>query len=86
LRGWSCLASAASASPDYDGCELRFIAELSGEQSWIDAFNSGKDVHSMCAEIMYGQRWKDAADEGCAYYAKSAKCKCMKGYSCVENV
>lgn len=61
---------------DYDGCELRIIAELSGEESWIKAFNEGRDVHSMCAEIMYGDVWKNAAEADCAYYSKGKKCKC----------
>ncbi len=42
---------------DYNGCELRILAELSGEKAWIDAFNKGWDVHSVCAQFLYGERW-----------------------------
>lgn len=63
---------------DYDGCELRIIAELSGEEAWVDAFNNGYDVHSICAELIYGDEWKNGADEGCAYYAHKQKCDCKK--------
>jgi DNA polymerase-1 len=65
---------------DYNGCELRILAELSGEQSWIDAFNKGWDVHSVGAEILFGDEWKNAADPDCAYYKDGAhqKCECKK--------
>lgn len=61
---------------DYDGCELRILAEAAGEQMWIDAFNRDEDVHSICAELIYGDVWKNAQDKFCAYYIKKAKCKC----------
>lgn len=70
---------------DYSGCELRILAEVSGEKVWIDAFNVGWDVHSVGAEMIFGAKWKDAAEEGCAYYVPSkefpdahAKCKCKQ--------
>lgn len=69
---------------DYDGCELRLIAELSGEESWINAFNSNKDVHSMCAELMYGDEWKNAAEPDCRYYSDGEKCNC-KGHKKLRN-
>lgn len=62
---------------DYDGCELRIMAEESGETVWIDAFNAGQDVHSVCAELLEPIKWKEAALPDCAYYTKNkAKCKC----------
>lgn len=63
---------------DYNGCELRILAELSGEPVWLEAFRNGWDVHSVGAEIIFGQVWKDAAIEGCKYYSDHAKCKCPK--------
>lgn len=63
---------------DYDGCELRIIAELSGEESWIDAFNNDQDVHSICAELVYGKEWLEGAEPGCAYYLSKQKCDCKK--------
>lgn len=76
---------------DYSGCELRILAEVSGEKVWIDAFNAGWDVHSVGAEMIFGAKWKDAACKGgeigkndkgedevlppCAYYNKDHK-KC----------
>lgn len=61
---------------DYDGCELRIMAELSGEQVWIDAFNKGQDVHSISAEMILGDEWLDAAEPGCAYIESKQKCNC----------
>src|SRR5581483_6760164 len=71
---------------DYEGCELRILAELSGEKVWIDAFNNGWDVHSVGAEILYKKRWEDAAEEGCAYYAKHEKCGCKEHKKLRDNV
>lgn len=64
---------------DYNGCELRIIAELSLEEIWIEAFNKGWDVHSVGAEMLFGDVWKKAADSGCVYETLHAKCDC-KGH------
>jgi DNA polymerase I-like protein with 3'-5' exonuclease and polymerase domains len=63
---------------DYSGAELRILAFLSQEPVWLEAFAKGWDVHSVGAEMLFGQRWKDAAEEGCAYYARHQKCKCKE--------
>lgn len=70
---------------DYNGCELRILAVSAQEREWLDAFEKGWDVHSVGAEILYGQKWKDGAEPGCAYYAEHQKCKCkvhkeLRGY------
>jgi DNA polymerase I-like protein with 3'-5' exonuclease and polymerase domains len=39
---------------DMSAAELRIIANLSGEQSWVDIFNGGKDLHTISAAFMYG--------------------------------
>lgn len=58
---------------DYSGCELRILAEASGEQVWIDAFNKGWDVHSVGAEIVFGDRWKNGACKGGEFLVKNKK-------------
>jgi DNA polymerase I-like protein with 3'-5' exonuclease and polymerase domains len=63
-------------SVDMSGAELRILAELSGEPLMVDAFANGWDVHSIGAEMLFGNRWLEAAEEGCAFYAKKQKCKC----------
>jgi DNA polymerase I-like protein with 3'-5' exonuclease and polymerase domains len=70
---------------DYNGCELRIMAELSGEQEWLSAFLKGWDVHSVGAEILYGDIWKSGAEPGCKYYSEHDKCSCavhkeLRGY------
>jgi DNA polymerase I-like protein with 3'-5' exonuclease and polymerase domains len=61
---------------DMSGAELRIIAEMSGEPVWVNAFNNGWDVHSVCAQIIFGKEWDEGVQEGCAYAEKHAKCKC----------
>jgi DNA polymerase-1 len=39
---------------DYSQVELRVMAGLSGEQTLIDAFNNGDDVHTITAAMMLG--------------------------------
>lgn len=41
-------------SADYSQVELRLLAALSGEQSLIDSFNRGADIHRETAEKMFG--------------------------------
>jgi DNA polymerase I-like protein with 3'-5' exonuclease and polymerase domains len=68
---------------DMSGCELRIIAEMAQAQSWIQAFAKNQDVHSLCTEILYPERWKEIALPNCAYYAlgmdsqpKRVQCEC----------
>ena len=61
---------------DMSGAELRIMGEMSGEQSWIDAFNQGWDVHSISAQLVFPEEWEAGTEEGCAFAAKKKKCKC----------
>lgn len=46
---------------DYSGIEMRLLIFYSREQSMIDCLNFGDgDVHSMAAEIFYGERFRTA--------------------------
>ncbi len=38
---------------DYSQIELRILADMSGDSEMIDAFNSGKDIHSMTASKVF---------------------------------
>jgi DNA polymerase-1 len=40
-------------SADYSQIELRLMAHLSGDEALIEAFNSGKDIHSATAAHLY---------------------------------
>ena len=61
---------------DYSSQELVVIASLSGDPVWMDALRNGQDLHSICAALVFGQEWKDAALLDCAYYKRKDKCKC----------
>ena len=39
---------------DYSQAELRILAELSGDEAFINAFKSGQDLHSLTASQMFG--------------------------------
>jgi DNA polymerase I-like protein with 3'-5' exonuclease and polymerase domains len=78
-KGWLYVDS------DYSSQELFIIASLSNDPVWIEALKKGQDLHSICAELVFGAKWKDAADSDCAYYALNEseeiskdKCKCKK--------
>lgn len=66
---------------DMSGAELRIMAEMSGDPVWLEAFKKGWDVHSVGAEILYGEKWKAGTEPGCKYYEQHdgrdhQKCKC----------
>lgn len=63
---------------DYVSQELVLIAFISKDPVWNEAIAKNWDIHSICAEMVYKQKWKDGAEPGCAYYAKKEKCKCAK--------
>jgi DNA polymerase I len=39
---------------DYSQIELRLLAHLSNDQAFVDAFNSGGDIHRQTASIIFG--------------------------------
>ncbi len=64
---------------DYVSQELVIIAYISKDPVWMEAIETGKDLHSVCAELVYGKIWKEAADADCAFYTKGKqKCKCKR--------
>lgn len=74
-------------SSDYVSQELVEIAAISKEQVWIDALSNGWDLHSICAEMVFKNKWKEASKDDCAYYKMTVgkdgllqqqkqKCKC----------
>lgn len=55
-------------SGDYKSQELAIIAQLSQDPVWLKALTEGKDLHSICAELVFGDEWKNAAEPNCAFY------------------
>lgn len=71
---------------DYDAQELIVVAILAQEQAWLEYMEKGYDIHSKNAELIFGNEWVNATEEGCSYYQpddhgnpKFKKCNC-KGH------
>ena len=81
-EGWSFV------SADYSSQELNVIAFGSKDPVWLKALEEGQDLHSTCAELVYSEQWRDAAEEDCAYYLNGArqKCKCPSHKKLRTNV
>lgn len=73
-------------SGDFVGQELCVIAYLSKDEVWTTTIQNGQDLHSVCAEMVWPKKWRDAAEPDCAYYkvdpatgkAARLKCSCKK--------
>ena len=71
--GWSYV------SRDFSSQELCIIAFASQDPVWLDALEQGQDLHSVCADLVYGEEWAAVAEPDCAYMAGKEKCDC-KGH------
>ena len=65
-------------SSDYSSQELNVIAFGSKDPVWIDALQKGQDLHSVCAELVYGTKWNDVAEDNCHFLSNRRKCNCPK--------
>ncbi len=48
---------------DYSQIELRLMAELSGDQGMLDAFNAGEDIHASTAARVFGVKPEEVSRE-----------------------
>lgn len=62
-EGWVFVSS------DYSSQELNVIAYGSQDPVWLEALEKGQDLHSVCAELVYGKIWMESRELECAYYA-----------------
>ena len=69
-EGWVFVSS------DYSSQELNVIAYGSQDPVWLEALKKSQDLHSVCASLVYGDKWIDAAKDDCAYIKSKAKCNC----------
>jgi len=66
-------------SSDFSSQELCIIATGSSDPVWLQALEQGQDLHSVCAELVFGNRWVEAAEKDCAFFSRNkAKCNCPK--------
>ena len=79
-EGWSYV------SADYSSQELNVIAFGSKDPVWLKALEEGQDLHSTCAELVYGDEWMDSGEDSCAYLKKKAKCNCPSHKNLRTNV
>ncbi len=68
--GWSFV------SADYSSQELNVIAFGSKDPVWLKALEEGQDLHSTCAELVYGSKWITSAEDDCLYVSRKQKCNC----------
>jgi len=79
-EGWSFVSS------DYTSQELNVIAFGSKDPVWIQALEDGQDLHSVCAELVYKEKWSTAAEDNCAYLRGRVKCECPQHQTLRNNV
>lgn len=60
-RGFIAEAGNKIITTDFSGQELRILTEVSREPVWVNAFKQGWDVHSVVAELVFGDTWRLAA-------------------------
>lgn len=65
-------------SADFASQELNLIAYDSQDPVWLSALKDNQDLHSICAELLFGDEWKELAEPNCEYYISKQKCKCKK--------
>ena len=69
---------------DFSSQELAIIAWGAQDPVWLKALEEDKDLHSICAELLFGDKWKNTAEPGCNFYkeedgaAIKQKCSCPK--------
>jgi DNA polymerase-1 len=52
-KGFQAPSDYQITATDYSGMELRILADLSGDPTFIEAFNNGEDLHSKIASKMF---------------------------------
>ena len=50
-------------SADYSSQELCIIAVGSKDPVWIEALKDGKDLHGLCADLVFEDRWRNADEK-----------------------
>jgi len=79
-KGWSFV------SADYSSQELNVIAFGSKDPVWLKALEEGQDLHSTCAELVYGEQWLISGENNCSYKSKKEKCNCPSHKKLRTNV
>ena len=78
--GWSFVSS------DYSSQELNVIAFGSKDPVWMEALKNSEDLHSTCAELVYGEQWLTSGEDNCSYFKNKSKCDCPSHKKLRTNV
>ena len=73
-------------SADYSSQELCIIAVGSKDPVWLKALELGEDLHSICADLVYGEDWASSAESDCKFVAAKQKCDCKEHKRLRTNV
>lgn len=69
-EGWVFVSS------DYSSQELNVIAFGSKDPVFLKALENNEDLHSVCAELVFQDKWTDSALPDCKYMTSKQKCNC----------
>jgi DNA polymerase-1 len=71
-HGWVFVSS------DYSSQELNVIAYGSQDPVFLSALRNNEDLHSVCAELVFADVWRNASEHDCAYMKAKEKCECKE--------
>lgn len=61
---------------DYSSAEIAIMSYAAGEKAFLQAIKDKKDLHSMSASLIFGDKWKDVALPGCSQLIDGSQCDC----------
>jgi DNA polymerase-1 len=65
-------------SSDYSSQELNVIAYGSQDPVFLSALRNNEDLHSVCAELVFADVWRNASEYDCSYAVSKQKCECKE--------
>jgi len=63
---------------DYSSAEVAIMSYAAGENEFLDAIKTGKDLHMKSASLIYADKWKEIAEPGCTHIIDGSKCDCKE--------
>jgi len=63
-------------SSDYSSQELNVIAYGSKDPVFLEALENNQDLHSVCADLVFQEKWEQTRLDDCSYYVNKSKCNC----------
>lgn len=63
---------------DYSSAEVAIMSYAAGEDEFLDAIKTGKDLHMKSASLIFADKWKEIAEPGCTHLIDGSKCDCKE--------